>query len=163
MILVTPCHILGCWWPRVWLQQKKRLICFSAVCVSLSRGTRRDNVNDDLWQRQLRGEGGWGEGVLFSEVSIVWSCHSALSSCLLFINVYCPVRTVWKHTLLKREANTSDQVCCCCCCCWEAAWAWNCVQRWTTEEKTSNWNKKKKKLHIFLKSKCEYPSFIQIN
>lgn len=49
--------------------------------------------------RRLRGEDG-EEGLLFSEVSIVWSWHSAVHYLLISIHdVYCPAGTAWKHTL----------------------------------------------------------------
>lgn len=53
-------------------------------CVPLSRGTRRDNLNDDLWQtavRRGRAPLHWGE--LYVQLAFSSPC-----SCLLFINAY---------------------------------------------------------------------------
>lgn len=66
-LLVTRPPILGCWKPQTGCGWWKGLFAL-VVCVSLSRGTRRDDANDDLWQMR--------RGVLFS----------ALCSCLLFID-----------------------------------------------------------------------------
>lgn len=56
----------------------------------------------------------------------MWSWHTALCPAAYYLlmpihDVYCPVGTAWKHTLLKWEGNTSVQVWSC-----KAAWPWNC-------------------------------------
>lgn len=116
MILVTQRPILGRWSHRIRLRRWKGLFAL-VQRVSVSRGTRRDNVNDGLWQAAE----GWGreEGLLFSEVSIVWSWHSAVHYLLMSIHdVYCPAGTAWKHTLSEWEGNTRVQPQSC-----EAAWS----------------------------------------
>lgn len=83
MILVTQRPILGRWSHRIRLRRWKGLFAL-VQRVSVSRGTRRDNVNDGLWQA-AEGWGRWGGAPL------QWGehCVELAFSCALFINVYC--------------------------------------------------------------------------
>lgn len=97
------------------------------------------------------------EGLLFCEVSIMCSWHLALCAAVYYLlmpihEVYCPVATARKHTLLKWEGNTSVQPRSC-----EAVGPWNCecgrsTGTLTTEKKKVNLALKLERKAVGLKS-----------